>query len=146
MNLQTLTDHHHGISLTEKVKESLPSVVLGASYFSQKNHKIKIIYVPEHSSNKNDELASLHLVMKVVISRNLSCLHLYGDSNMLIDWANKKIQIKSPHLQHILKSIRRQLESFSVISFVHVHGELDTEVYKLSKNALLLEHEKLEIE
>ena len=57
---------------------------------------------------------------------------------MTIDWENGQLQINAPHLQHLLRSIRREKENFESISFQHIYRELNVEANKLSKEALLL--------
>ena len=57
---------------------------------------------------------------------------------MTIDWTNGKIQINAPHLQHLLKTIRKQMVSFETISFKHIYREVNFEADKLSKMALAL--------
>ena len=57
---------------------------------------------------------------------------------MVIDWENKKMQIKAPHLQHLLRVIKEHKASFETISFSHIHRELNTYADKLSKDALAL--------
>ena len=57
---------------------------------------------------------------------------------MVIEWTNNRIQIKDPHLQHLLDEIKRKIGMFGFISFNHKYGELNEEVGALSKSALLL--------
>ena len=57
---------------------------------------------------------------------------------MTIDWANGQLQINAPHLQHLLRAIRDQMHNFDTISFQHIYRELNVDVDKLSKEALLL--------
>ena len=55
-----------------------------------------------------------------------------------MEWENNRIQIKSPHLQHLRAEIKRQIGMFGFISFNHVYRELNEEAYALSKSVLLL--------
>ena len=55
---------------------------------------------------------------------------------MVIDWANKKIQIRTPQLQHLLKEIHRLLSFLETISLKHIYRELNTEADLLSKLVL----------
>ena len=57
---------------------------------------------------------------------------------MTIDWANGKLQINAPHLQHLLKTITEQLVAFETISFKHIYRELNYEADNLSKMTLSL--------
>ena len=84
------------------------------------------------------------MVLELAIKNNISQLQVFGDSNMVVYWVNKKIQINTPHLQQILNAIIRLLESFSNLMISHIYRELNTEADRLSKLALLLEPGKLE--
>ena len=64
---------------------------------------------------------------------------------MTIDWANGKIQINSPHIQHLLKMIREKMVAFETISFKHIYRELNSEAEKLSKMALALPPNLMEV-
>ena len=65
---------------------------------------------------------------------------------MVVDWVNNKIHIKSPHLQQLLRAIRRLLDLFSGLSITHVYRELNMEADSLSKIAMLLAPGHLETE
>ena len=64
---------------------------------------------------------------------------------MTIYWANGKIQINTPHLQHLLKAIREQMVAFETISFNYIYRELNSEADKLSKMALALPSGLMEV-
>ena len=64
---------------------------------------------------------------------------------MVIDWENRKMQIKAPHLQHLLRVIKVQKASFETISFTHIYRELNIEADKLSKVALALHPGLMEV-
>ena len=70
----------------------------GVVYFSA-NHKIHAKYSPGHYTNNKDKLGALHLFLNVAINNNISQLQFFGDSKMLVDWVNMKIQINAPNLQ-----------------------------------------------
>ena len=50
---------------------------------------------------------------------------------MVVDWVNKKIQINAPHLQQLLRAIRRLLEIFTYFSITHIYRELNMEADSL---------------
>ena len=66
-------------------------------------------------------------------------LQVFGDSKMVVDWVNMKIQINAPHLQQLMKAIERLLEFFIGFRIAHIYRELNMEVDDLSKLALLLD-------
>ena len=65
---------------------------------------------------------------------------------MVVDWANRRIQINAPHLQQLLNATNRLLDQFTSFNIAHVYRELNSEADRLSKMALLLEPGKIETE
>ena len=57
---------------------------------------------------------------------------------MTIDWANGKIPINAPHLQHLLKTLREHMAIFESINFHHIYRELNSDADNLFKMALAL--------
>ena len=82
----------------------------------------------------------------MVINRNVTNLQVFGDSKMVVDWVNNKIHIKSPHLQQLLRVIRRLLDLFPSLGITYVYIELNMETNNLSKLALLLAPSHMETE
>ena len=75
---------------------------------------------------------------KIATEKNVKNLQICGDSKLTIDWANGKLQINAPHLHHLLRAIKSQVESFDSLSFQHIYRELNQDADKLPKYALLL--------
>ena len=86
------------------------------------------------------------MVLNLAINNNISQLKVFGDSKMVVDWVNRKIQINTPHLQQLLNVIRRLLDFFTGFRISHIYNELNMEVGGLSKLALLLDPGKLDRE
>ena len=118
----------------------------GGVLYLSRFHKIQAKFSPGHCTNNKAELATLHMVLELAIKNNISQLQVFGDSKMVVDWVNKKIQINAPNLQQLLNAIRRLLESFSNLMISHIYRDLNTEAVRLSKLALLPEPGKLETE
>ena len=110
------------------------------------NHKIQERFSLVHCTNNKEKIATLHLVLNMAINNNISQLQVLGDSKMVVDWVNRKIQINGPHLQQLLNAIRRLLELFTGFRISHVYRELNMEADGLSKLALLLDLGKLKTE
>lgn len=84
----------------------------GVIYFLNK-HKLQAKFAPGHCTNNKAKLATLHLVLNLAINNNITQLQVFEDSKMVVDWVNRNIQINAPHLQQLLKAIRRLLEFFT---------------------------------
>ena len=111
-----------------------------------KNDKLQIKFASGHCTNSKAELAAIHSVLELVVNRNITSLHIYGDSKMVVDWVNNKIKIKAPHIQQLLRVISRHLVTTSVFSITHICRELNTEADKLSKNTVLLVPSQTKVE
>ena len=55
---------------------------------------------------------------------------------MVVDWENRRNNIRAPHLQHLLAEIQKLKAQFGRISFAHIYRELSEEADTLSKQAL----------
>ena len=86
------------------------------------------------------------MILKVAIINNISQLQVFGDSKMVVDWVNRKIQINTPHIQQLLNAIRMMLDFFTGFNISHIYRELNMEVDGLSKQARLLDLGNLETE
>ena len=117
----------------------------GVLYFSDK-HKLQAKYAPRHCTNNKGELEALHLVLNLALNNNITQLEVFGDSKMVVEWVNRKIQINSPHLQQLLNAIRRMLELFIGFRITHIYREMNMEADGLCKLYLLLDLGKLETE
>ena len=100
----------------------------------------------EHCTNNKVELVALHLVLNLVINHNITQFQVFGDSKMVVDWVNRKIQINAPHLQQLLRAIKRLLGIFTSFRITHIYRELNMEADGLSKLAFLLDPDNLETE
>ena len=107
---------------------------------------MKIKFATGQASNNKAELSVLWATLKVAKSSQIQEIQIYGDSKVVVDWANEKNTIRAPHLQHFLAEIQTLKNSFRRISFGHVYRELNMEVDTLSKQALAYQPSLMETE
>ena len=81
----------------------------GGILYMNEMSKTEILFAPGQGTNNKAELSTLWLVLKIVTEKNVKNLQICGDSKLTIDWANGKLQINAPHLQHLLRAIKSQL-------------------------------------
>ena len=105
----------------------------GAVIFFPSTKKMKIKFAIGKASNNKAELSDLWETLKVEKGTHIQEIHIYGDSKVVIDWANEKSTIRAPHLQHLLAKIQTLKLKFRWISFDHVYREFNMEADDLSK-------------
>jgi hypothetical protein len=78
--------------------------------------------------------------------KNISHLHIYGDSQFVINWMIGVYSIKNYSLQPLFQNIKSYCEHFShIITFDHVIRERNQEAVSLSKARLELDHDSWKI-
>ena len=109
---------------------------VGAIVYFTTKRKMMIKYAMGQATNNKAELSALWATLKVARSTQIQDIQIFGDSIVVVDWANGKNIIRAPHLQHLLAEIQTLKSMFKRISFAHIYRELNAEVYSLSKQAL----------
>ena len=107
---------------------------------------MKIKFATKQASNNKAELSALWATLKVAKSAQIQEIQIYGDSKVVIDWANEKSTIRALHLEHLLEEIQTLKLSFRRISCGHVYRELNMEADALSKQALAYQPGLMETE
>ena len=98
------------------------------------------------ATNSRVKLSAFWTVLNISKDKQIPRLHIYGDSNMVIDWVNGKRKIRAPHLQYLLKEIQALKPSFELVSFSHIYRELNSEADTLLKLALAIQPRIIEVE
>ena len=62
------------------------------------NRKIMIKYAMGQATNSRAELSALWATMKVAYSNQIQDIQIFGDSKVVIDWANGRNNIQVPYL------------------------------------------------
>ena len=85
------------------------------------------------STNTREEL--------LVVSKHLGIplLTIFGDSLVIINWANRNASLDSPSLGHWCKDIRSLMYNFSHLTIKHIYHEWNTMVDSLSKQGLVMD-------
>ena len=90
--------------------------------FLNETNKISFKLGLERETNSKAELLALWTTLKIAKDKQLTRLHIYGDSKSVIDWASRKNNIRAPHLQNLLKAIRALQPAFEVVLFKHIYS------------------------
>ena len=62
--------------------------------------------------------------------------HVYGDSQVIINWAKGSTALSPPELVHWCRETKKLISSFQDLSFTHVYREYNRTADRLSKKAL----------
>jgi len=89
-----------------------------------------------HSSNNLAELTALWSLLLWARYRKIKDLRIFGDSQLVIRWLQKKSAINAFSLAHRCSSIMDLIKSFENVSFEHIYREYNMEADILSKKGL----------
>jgi ribonuclease HI len=106
----------------------------GVLFISPTNEQLRyvlIIYFPA-SNNAAEYEACLH-GMRIAVELGVKCLHVYGDSALVINQLNKDWDTTSEKMDAYCKEIRKLEGKFYGIEYTHVVRDKNQEVDELSK-------------
>ena len=91
-----------------------------------------------HNTNTREELLALLALLLFSQDMGLPSLHIFGDSSVIINWANNKASLSSMELDHWCENIRHMIDSFLCLDIRHVYREHNERANGLSKDSLAL--------
>jgi ribonuclease HI len=115
-----------------------PMCGVGVVLYIKQNHYIHIRYAPGTRSNNRAEFIALWTLLETTIKKDARKLQVFGDSKLVIDWANGKNSAQDIRLANIMRDIKLTFQSFEWLSFHHILWKLNSKADELSKEALLL--------
>jgi ribonuclease HI len=90
-------------------------------------------------ANNRAELSVLWLLLKTAVEKGLTKLQVFGDSKLMVNWANNQCRMDNLLLVPLMNQFLEVKEKFEDISFSHVFREFNSIADQLSKEALLLQ-------
>ena len=87
-------------------------------------------------TNNQSEYSALILGLKQALTRDIKCLQVYGDSQLIINQINGEYKVKNPGLQDLYKEVQDLQAHFESIVFTHVYREFNKRADQLSNMAL----------
>jgi hypothetical protein len=73
--------------------------------FLESTQYIYLKYVARKRKNNHVEFYALWLILKTITNRGLKYLQVFGDLNMLMDWANNICQIENILVSSIMNQV-----------------------------------------
>jgi ribonuclease HI len=87
-------------------------------------------------TNNQSEYSALILGLKEALTRDIKCLQVYGDSQLIINQINGEYKVRNPGLQDLYKEVQDLQAHFESIVFTHVYREFNKRADQLSNMAL----------
>ena len=87
-------------------------------------------------TNNQSEYSALILGLKQALTRDIKCLQVYGDSQLVINQINGEYKVRNPGLQDLYKEVQDLQAHFESIVFTHVYREFNKRADQLSNMAL----------
>ena len=91
------------------------------------------------STNTRAELLALWALLAMSKLLGIPLQTIFGDSQVIINWANRISSLDSPSLRHWCEDIRSLIQNFSPLTLNHILREHNQQTDCLSKNALELD-------
>lgn len=107
----------------------------GGVLFKSEEHFFHISAGLGRGTNNFAELMSLRLLLLFALEQGCLSLQVFGDSSLVINWANGAAQCNVLNLVAILEEIQLIKQMFNSISFTHVYRERNGVADRLSKEA-----------
>lgn len=117
---------------------------MGVVLFINQSHYVHIRYASGGGANNRVEFVSLWTLLEVAKRKDLRKLQVLGDSKLVIDWAQGKVNVQNTKLANVLREIKLAFQSFKWLSFHHVLRELNSKANELSEEALELQKRAFE--
>jgi len=89
-----------------------------------------------NKTNNQSEYSALILGLKEALSRDIKCIHVYGDSQLVINQINGIYKVKNPGLKELYQEVQGLKAQFETIAFTHVYREYNKRADHLSNMAL----------
>jgi len=95
-------------------------------------------FVGKKETNNNAEYNGLIIGLREAISQNISCLHVEGDSLLVIKQMRGEYKLKSGNLFSLYEEAKNLEKNFKLVTYEHIPRNKNAVADKLSNNALNL--------
>ena len=87
-----------------------------------------------YGANNYAELLGLKLLLTLALDKHINKLWIFGDSQLVINWATGKYRIQIIRLAHILLEVIKLSDIFESVDFLHIYQEKNTLADVLAKD------------
>jgi len=92
-------------------------------------------YLGVRTSNQA-EYEALIAALKKAKEQRKSYLHIFSDSQLIVNQINGKWRVKNPNIVGLYREARELIRGFSNVAVTHVRRELNTEADRLANEAI----------
>ena len=85
-------------------------------------------------TNNFAELCALKILLYLARRNSLDKIQIFGDSQLVINWASGKYRLLNLELAMILQDVNRLTDSFDYVVFKHIYRERNSSVDALAKD------------
>ena len=109
---------------------------IGYCVHINENHHLEFALGVGYGSNTKAELLGLWAVLHSSQMMGIPLARIYGDSQVIIHWANGISALSPPELSHWCRETQNLLKSIKYLSIIHIYREHNGVADRLSKLAL----------
>ena len=109
---------------------------IGFCLFLNENHHLEFELGVGQGSNTKAELLGLWAVLHSSQMMGIPLARIYGDSQVIINWAKCISALSPPELLHWCRESQKLLKSFKDLTIIHIYREYNGIADRLSKQAL----------
>ena len=84
-------------------------------------------------SNNFVEICALKLLLTLAKEKNIVKIQLFGDSQLVINWANGKFRLLNLELSQVLNEVNRLSDMFEHLDLKHIYRERNSHADVLAK-------------
>ena len=114
------------------------SAGVGFCLFLKENHHLDFAIGIGCGTNTKAELLGLWALLKSSQMMRIPLVKIYGDSQIIINWAKGVYILTPPDLFHWCRDTKKLITSFQDLTFCHIYREHNRKADGLSKTALSL--------
>jgi|UniRef100_A0A6C0IMF9 ribonuclease HI len=96
----------------------------GAGYVIYKDDEeisYKSTYVGDKETNNKAEYTGAFEGLRYAVENNIKCIHVKGDSNLVIKQLTGEYKVKSENIMSIYRATKQLCAQFDIITFEHVY-------------------------
>ncbi|MGI9549278.1 MAG: ribonuclease HI family protein [Bdellovibrionales bacterium] len=93
-------------------------------------------YLEASNTNNFAEYQAVIYALQLSVKHKVDNVHLYSDSELLVQQINKKYKVKSPNIKPLFEECQKLLLQIPHYTFEHVRREKNTQADALANEAL----------